>query len=262
MKKKPKWGQNFLVDLEVASRIIEIADIGSSDSVLEIGPGKGVLTHELVPRAGHMTAIEIDPGLCADLKKRYAELPNFKLIEADALRFDYSNVGGRFKVVSNLPYYAATHILKRLIHYRERIVDMTVMLQKEVVERLTAHPGQKEYCSLTVFVQYHCRAEYMLAVRKNAFSPAPKIDSAVIRLTPYPRPPVEVQDEKIFFYIVHAAFLHKRKMLKNNLREWHGQFQVEHDKIELAGIDLTRRGETLSLQEFAAISNYIHSKNA
>jgi 16S rRNA (adenine1518-N6/adenine1519-N6)-dimethyltransferase len=262
MKKKPRWGQNFLIDSGAASRIIEIADIGSSDSVLEIGPGKGILTRELAKRAGRLLALEIDPGLCADLKKHYSDTPGFKLIEADALRFDYSGVGDRFKVVSNLPYYAATHILKRLIHYRQRIVDMTVMLQKEVVERLTANPGQKAYCSLTVFVRYHCRVERMLEVKKHAFSPPPKVDSAVVRLVPHPRPPVAVTDEKVFFHIVHAAFLHKRKMLRNNLREWQSQFLVEHDKIELAGIDLSRRGETLSLEEFAALSNHIRSKNA
>jgi len=261
MKKKIKWGQNFLTDPEAAERILEIAGISRGDAVLEIGPGKGILTQELARRAGELTALEIDPRLCAELEKRFGTVPNFRLVRADALRFDYGCLGGGYKVVSNLPYYAATHILKRLIHYRAGIADMTVMLQKEVVDRLTASPGQKEYGSLSVFVQYHCRVERFLKVGKESFSPPPKIDSSVIKLTPLARPRVTVADEKTFFQIVHAAFLHKRKMLKSNLKHWQKQFKVEQDKIRLAGIDLSRRGETLSLQDFAVIANHIESKN-
>ena len=137
---------------------------------------------------------------------------------------------------------------------------MTVMLQKEVVDRLTAQPGEKEYGSLSVFIQYYCKLERILEVKKECFSPPPKIDSSVIRLTPLPQPKVVVIDENIFFKIVHAAFLHKRKMLKSNLKEWQKQFKTEGGKIKLAEIDLSRRGETLSLQDFASISNHISSK--
>ncbi|MFQ5671528.1 MAG: 16S rRNA (adenine(1518)-N(6)/adenine(1519)-N(6))-dimethyltransferase RsmA [Nitrospinales bacterium] len=261
MKKKRKWGQNFLTDPSAAGRILEIAGISRDDAVLEIGPGRGILTQDLVRRAGELTALEIDPRLCAELKKRFSAFPNFRLLQADALKFDYSCLGDRYKVVSNLPYYAATHILKRLIHYRGRIADMTVMLQKEVVDRLTARPGQKEYGSLSVFIQYHCQVERVLEVKKDAFSPPPRIDSSVIRLTPLSRPRVSVADEKAFFQIVHAAFLHKRKMLKSNLKQWQKRYQVEQDRIRLAGIDLSRRGETLSLQDFAVIANHIKPGN-
>lgn len=261
MKKRIKWGQNFLVDPEIAGKIVDIADISPGDSILEIGPGKGILTKDMINRTERLTAIEIDPALCDDLSKRFGPQSNFCLIQADALKFDYSSIGERFKVVSNLPYYAATHILKRLIHYRERIVDMTVMLQKEVAARLAARPGKKEYGFLSVFVQYHCEVNHELEVTRESFSPPPKIDSSVIKLTPLARPKAVVEDEKIFFQIAHAAFLHKRKTLKNNLKQWQKQFRVEHDKIKLAGIDLNRRGETLSIQEFALISNHIHSKD-
>lgn len=261
MKKRRKWGQNFLTDQDVVDKIIQIADISPEDSVLEIGPGRGVLTQDLMDKACQLTAIEVDPSLCAELEKQFGACSNFRLLQADALKFDYSCIGKRFKVVSNLPYYAATHILKRLIHYRERITDMTVMLQKEVAARLAAQPGQKEYGSLSVFIQYHCKVELFFEVKKESFSPVPKIDSSVIKLTPLAQPKVVVENEKTFFQVVHASFLHKRKMLKSNLKQWQKQFQVEQDKIQLAGIDLNRRGETLSLQDFALISNHIHTKN-
>ncbi|MEC7641555.1 MAG: 16S rRNA (adenine(1518)-N(6)/adenine(1519)-N(6))-dimethyltransferase RsmA [Nitrospinota bacterium] len=260
MKKRRKWGQNFLADPEIAGRILDLANISPDDTVLEIGPGRGILTQDLIQRSSQLTVLEIDPALCANLRERFSALPNFHLIQADALKFDYSCLGLRFQVVSNLPYYAATHILKRLIHYRNRIHAMTVMLQKEVVDRLTAQPRQKEYGSLSVFIQYHCKVERALEVKKESFSPPPKIDSSVIRLTPLAQPKVAVTDERTFFKIVHAAFLHKRKMLKSNLKEWQKQFEVGEGKIKLAEIDLTRRGETLSLQDFALISNHICSK--
>ena len=135
---------------------------------------------------------------------------------------------------------------------------MTVMLQKEVVDRLVAEPGKKDYSSLSVFIQYFCDVERILEVPKSAFSPIPKIDSSVIRLKPLPGPKVQVSNEKTFFKVVHAAFLHKRKMLKNNLKEWQRLFKVKKEIIHVEGIDLNRRGETLSLEDFALISNYIN----
>ncbi len=260
MKKRP-LGHNFLVDHEVAREIVRSSRVSGDDHVLEIGPGKGVLTQYLLEKAGSLTAIEVDPKLCAGLRERFGAHENFRLLEADALKYDYTAVGPRFKVVSNLPYYAATHILKRLIEYRSRVADMTVMMQKEVVDRLVAGPGQKEYGSLTVFVQFYTEVERLLEVEKNAFSPPPKIDSSVIKLTPLAQPRVKVEDRQTFFKIVHAAFLHKRKMLKNNLKVWEKQFIKENGTVRLAGIDMARRGETLSLDDFAALSNHIHTHN-
>ncbi len=258
MKKKQKWGQNFLTDESIAVEIVDSADIGEDDIVLEIGPGAGILTQLLIARAKKVIALEIDPDLCRPLQKRFGENSNFQLIQGDALKFDFSQVGSHFKVVSNLPYYAATHILKRLIRYGSRIGSMTVMLQKEVVDRLVAEPSNKEYSSLSVFVQYHCDAERILEVPKFSFSPTPKIDSSVVCLKPLDFPKVQVSSEKTFFKVVHAAFLHKRKMLKNNLKEWKPLFKNEKEITHVEGIDLNRRGETLSLNDFAVISNYFH----
>ncbi len=255
--KKRALGQNFLIDADIAHRIVQAARITDADTVLEIGPGKGILTELLIERAARVIAIEVDPKLCTQLKKRFGAKDNFTLLEDDAVKFDYSKLGTGIKVVSNLPYYAATHIVKRLIHYHAHIRDLTVMLQKEVVDRFTAAPAQKEYGSLSVFIQYHCDTERLLEVPKTAFSPQPKIASSVVKLTPLARPKVAVQDEKNFFKVVSAAFLHKRKMLKNNLKLWQNRFETQNGKTQLAGIDLSRRGETLSLSDFARISNHL-----
>jgi 16S rRNA (adenine1518-N6/adenine1519-N6)-dimethyltransferase len=257
MRKKQPLGQNFLCDPGIAGQIVDLANISPDDHVVEIGPGKGVLTAGLLERSKSLTALEVDPRLCEALTKRFGSRPGFRLLQADASKFDYSSLGSGFKVVSNLPYYIGTPILKRLIHYGSRITDMTLMLQKELVDRLVAEPGNKEYGSLTVFIQYHCDVERLLEVKQSCFSPPPKVDSSVIRVIPLPRPRVVVHSEKTFFKVMHAAFLHKRKMLKNNLKDWGNQFQTDQDKLLLAGIDLSRRGETLSLEDFAAIANTI-----
>ena len=258
MKKRP-LGQNFLKDPSIAQEIVRLAQISPEDPVLEIGPGKGILTQFLLESANPLTALEIDKKLCGELKQKFATKSNFRLIEGDAAKFDYGSIGSGLKVVSNLPYYAATHIVKRLIHYRDRIADMTVMMQKEVVDRFVAHPGQKEYGSLTVFIQFHCQVERLMEIDKTSFSPPPKIDSSLVKLTPLSGPRVLVKNQKTFFKVVNAAFLHKRKMLKSNLKDWQNQFQWENDHMHLAGIDLSRRGETLSIADFATLSNFIHT---
>jgi len=258
MKKRP-LGQNFLKDPSIAQEIVRLARISLEDPVLEIGPGKGILTQYLLQSANPLTALEIDKKLCGELQQKFSDKDNFRLIEGDAAKFDYGSVRPKFKVVSNLPYYAATHIVKRLIDYRASITDMTVMMQKEVVDRLVAHPGQKEYGSLTVFIQFHCQVERLMEIDKTAFSPPPKIDSSLVKLTPLPCPRVQVDSQQTFFKVVNAAFLHKRKMLKNNLKDWQNHFQPENDQMRLAGIDLSRRGETLSLADFATLSNFIHT---
>ena len=211
----------------------------------------------MLPLTGFMTAIELDPKLCRKLETRFSDTPSFRIIENDAAKFDYASLEPGFKVVSNLPYYAATHIMKKLIHFGNRIQSMTLMMQKEVVDRLTAEPCNKEYSSLSVYVQYHCKVERLLEIPNTAFSPRPKIDSSLFSLKPLPQPSVQVEDPQLFFKIVNAAFLHKRKMLKNNLKPWEDKFE----QARLAGIDLSRRGETLSMSDFANIANYLHSKN-
>lgn len=261
MRKRP-LGQNFLVDPEITQQIIELANIQPDDNVVEIGPGKGVLTQQLVSSARSLTVIELDPKLCREIENRFGkDNPSFKAIEGDAAKFDYSSLKSGFKVVSNLPYYAATHIMKKLIHFGSRIQTMTLMMQKEVVDRLTAQPGNKEYSSLSVYVQYHCKIERLLEIPNTAFSPRPKIDSSLFSLEPLPNPKVQVEDPQLFFKIVNAAFFHKRKMLKNNLKSWQNHFTNEKGLSRLAGIDLSRRGETLTMSDFANLANYLYSIN-
>ncbi len=261
MRKRP-LGQNFLIDLSIAQHIIQLAHIQPGEQVVEIGPGKGVLTQLLIHKTDSLTAIELDPRLSKDLQNRFGNIPSFKLIEGDAANFDYASLGEGLKVVSNLPYYAATHIMKKLIHFRNQICSMTLMLQKEVVARLTAKPGQREYGSLSVFVQYYCEVQRLLEIPNTAFSPKPKIDSSLIGLTPLPQPKVQVENPKLFFKLVNSAFFHKRKMLKNNLKDWEHLFNQENGQVRLAGIDLSRRGETLSLEDFADIANHVHALTA
>ncbi|MBT5469672.1 MAG: ribosomal RNA small subunit methyltransferase A [Nitrospina sp.] len=261
MRKRP-LGQNFLVDSEIAQNIIALANIQPEDDVVEIGPGKGVLTQRLLPITRSLTAIELDPKLCRELETRFqGNSSSFRIIEGDAAKFDYSSIKPGFKVVSNLPYYAATHIMKKLIHFGSQIQSMTLMMQKEVVDRLTAKPGNKEYSSLSVYVQYHCDVERLLEIPNTAFSPRPKIDSSLFSLKPLPQPKVQVQDPQLFFKIVNAAFYHKRKMLKNNLKSWESNFTDKQGQSQLAGIDLSRRGETLSMSDFANMANYLYSPN-
>lgn len=259
MRKKRPLGQNFLNDSGIAAEIVEAAQIPPDGRVLEIGPGKGILTRELLDHAGSVLALEIDSRLCGPLNRRFGGNPKFQLLQADALTYDYSAAGKGYQVVSNLPYYAATPIMKRLIHYREHIVNMTLMLQKEVVDRLVAEPGTRAYGSLSVFTQFHCRVERLLEVGRKSFNPPPKVDSAVIRLTPHAQPPVAVDNFKTFYHVVNTAFFHKRKMLRNNLKGLNKPYQIDIKIIEDAGIQLDRRGETLSLEEFAALANLIET---
>ena len=257
--KKQRLGQNFLINESIAREIIEQAGVSNDQNVLEIGPGKGILTAILIKKTQSLTAIEIDPKLCLELTNRFKKDNNFQLIQSDAIKYDYSKLMNRYQIISNLPYYAATHILKRLIHYRKHFTSITVMLQKEVVDRLVATPESRNYGSLSIFIQFYCDVERLMEVGKESFSPKPKIDSSVIKLTPLENPRAKVDSLKTFFSVVNASFLHKRKMLKNNLTGWESLFKNKNGKTELAGINLSRRGETLSIQEFAIISNHINS---
>jgi len=259
MRKKRPLGQNFLNDFGIAADIVRLTNIPPEGRVLEIGPGKGILTQPLLEQAGSVLALEIDPRLCDALTKRFGGNPKFQLLKADAVTYDYSAAGKGFQVVSNLPYYAATPIMRRLIHYREFIADMTLMLQKEVADRLVADPGTRAYGSLSVFTQFHCRVERLLEVGRQSFSPPPKVDSSVIRLTPHEQPPVMVDNLKTFHHVVNTAFFHKRKMLRNNLKGLNKPYQIDIKIIEDAGICLDRRGETLTLEEFAALANLIEA---
>lgn len=256
-KPKRRLGQNFLVDDSVVDAIIRIADIDEKETILEIGPGKGILTYPLAKRVKRVIALEIDEDLCGFLNDHLAGLSNVEIIHTNALTFDYGGLKGRFRVIANLPYYISIPLIVKLLEDREMIPEMFLMVQKEVADRITARPGIKDYGSISIFVQYLSNVEIVLNVSRESFRPIPKVDSAVIKITSFVRPIVEVIDEGLFFRIVRYAFALRRKTLRNSLKSLNIPPDMLKEAFRMAGIDPSRRGETLSLQEFANLSNLI-----
>jgi 16S rRNA (adenine1518-N6/adenine1519-N6)-dimethyltransferase len=271
MKAKRRLGQNFLVDTSYQERIIRAVHPQPNETILEIGPGHGALTEYLVASGARVIAIELDHALIAPLRASFALHDNFTLVAADALDVDFaaliqaagpatsSHQTGR--VVANLPYYISTPIIQRLIA-TPAITEMTVMLQREVVERITAASGGKEYGYLSVLVQYACEAESLFDVPPGAFRPAPKVWSSVLRLTRRTSPAAEVRDEALFIELAKLLFAQRRKTILNNLRA--GQTRLPqadlHAALAQAGLDAQRRAETLTLAEMAALANAFSGK--
>lgn len=260
---KKRLGQNFLVDRNVLNKIIDAADIHEGDPVLEIGPGVGTLTQALAERGAKVVAVEIDRNAIDLLSEVLADYPNVEIVNADFLNLDlpqflidhFGDV--RVKALGNLPYYITSPIISALFTAGPRIERIVMMVQKEVAERLKSGPGTKAYGSMSVYVQYHSEAEIVAHVSKNVFLPPPEVSSAIVRLTPRIRPPVDVPSEEIFFDVVHCAFGKRRKTLLNSLSDCPAlgleKAQVSQ-VLQDAGIDPARRAETLSLDEFAAIT--------
>ncbi|MDF2636710.1 MAG: Ribosomal small subunit methyltransferase [Pelosinus sp.] len=251
-----KLGQNFLIDEHVVRSIVEAANIAEGDAVLEIGPGIGTLTQGLAEAGAEVTAVEIDRRLIEVLAKTLEGYENIKVVHGDILRIDIAKevMAPRYKVVANLPYYITTPIIMGLLEAHMPVDVLVTMVQKEVAQRMVAVPGTKDYGSLSVAVQYYTKPEIMFIVPPSSFIPPPAVDSAVIRCTVREKPPVEV-DERIFFRVVKAAFAQRRKTLSNTLKTTGVPAETLKVILEKAGIDGTRRGETLSLEEFAAIAN-------
>ena len=247
---RKRFGQHFLRDAEVIDRIAAAIAPQADDVLVEIGPGKGALTAALLRRIGHISAVELDRDLLAPLQTRFGK--RITLYAADVLRFDFAAIAPPqgLRVVGNLPYNISTplifHLLKALPHIR----DMTFLLQREVVQRLVAEPGRKTYGRLSVMVQYHCRAESLFEVGPEAFTPPPKVDSAVVRLTPWASIPSPVKDERLLARLVEQAFSQRRKTLGRALREL-----VESSDFLEADIDPARRAETLSVAEFVRLAD-------
>jgi len=248
---RKRFGQHFLRNHRVVERILQAFQPRAGDSVVEIGPGEGVLTHELAGKAAKLDVVEIDRDLAARLRE---SLPQMVTIHnADALGFDFCALAparGRLRLIGNLPYNISTPLLFHLLDQAHCIHDMLFMLQKEVVDRMAAAPGGKDYGRLSVMMQWGAKVEKLFDVAPGAFYPPPKVDSSVVRLTPHAVPPVEVHDPRRFAEIVKAAFAQRRKVLRNTLKGL-----VAPETMERLGIDPGRRAETLSLQEFAALSN-------
>ncbi|MCG6975343.1 MAG: 16S rRNA (adenine(1518)-N(6)/adenine(1519)-N(6))-dimethyltransferase RsmA [Acidiferrobacterales bacterium] len=249
---KKRFGQHFLHDRAVVARIVSAFRPQSTDHVAEIGPGPGVLTRELAHRVGRFDAVEIDRDLAAALTTEFAAQSSVTIHEVDALAFDFCSLteaDETLRLIGNLPYNISTPLLFHLFAQHRCIHDMLFMLQKEVVDRLCAVPGNKDYGRLSVMAQWQCRIERCFNVGPGAFTPPPKVDSAVVRLVPIDKP-ISVTDTDHFAHVVKAAFAQRRKTLRNSLREI-----MDADAIRAAGVDPVRRPETLTVAEFAALAN-------
>lgn len=253
-------GQNFLIDDSVLTDIVEGAEVDENDLVIEIGPGVGSLTAQLIGKAKKVVSIELDNDLIPILETELGEYENFSLIHNDALKVDFNEIIGEeksVKLVANLPYYVTTPIIVRLLKENYNFKSLTIMIQKEVAERIDAEPNCKEYGALSLLVQYYCNTKKVRIVPPSCFIPRPKVDSIVIRLDRLEKPRVEVKDEKLMFDIIRNAFNMRRKTLWNGTKF----LGIEKEKLEKAyeeaGIDPKRRGETLTLEEFAKLSDRI-----
>lgn len=254
-------GQNFLVDQSVPRDIVDGADVGPEDLVIEIGPGVGTLTAQLLKIAKRVVAIELDDTLIPILTEELGEYPNFSLIHNDALKVNFDEVIGdeqSVKLVANLPYYVTTPIIVKLLKEKHKFKSLTIMIQKEVAERMNAEPGNKDYGALTLLVQYYCNTKIVRKVPPACFIPRPKVDSIVIRLDKLDEPKVKVDNEKLFFDIIRNSFNMRRKTLWNGVKSIGPAKEKLEAAFEKAGVDPKRRGETLSIQEFATLSNCIN----
>jgi 16S rRNA (adenine1518-N6/adenine1519-N6)-dimethyltransferase len=253
------WGQHFLIDRNILNKVIRTAQVEEKDVVLEVGPGLGEMTIGLAKKAKRVITIEIDSKLVEILKKKVTDYPNVEVIKGDILKVDFNKLLNQgkdpVKVVANLPYQISTPLLFRFIESKKLFFTLTLMLQKEVAERMVAPPGGKEYGPLSIFVQLVSNLSIRFFVKPTAFFPPPKVESAVIHMIWKEKPMVEVKDEEWFKKIVKGCFSYRRKTLINALK--HSDLPLPHDiepRIKKTGIDPQRRPETLSIQEFALLA--------
>ena len=260
-----RFGQNFLIDAHVLEKIVSAAGITKDDCVLEIGPGIGTMTQYLAESAGQVIAVEIDTNLLPILADTLKDYSNVKVINQDILKVDINelvkeyNNGRPIKVVANLPYYITTPIIMGLFESNVPIDNITVMVQKEVADRMQVGPGSKDYGALSLAVQYYASPYIVANVPPNCFIPRPNVGSAVIRLTRYQEPPVQVKDPKLMFKLIRASFNQRRKTLQNGLNNSpESSFSKEEitKAIESLGVSPSVRGEALSLEQFAQLANY------
>lgn len=259
---RKNYGQNFLIDSHVIEKIIAAAEIDKDTNVLEIGPGIGTLTQYLAESAGHVTAVEIDDKLIPILEKTLKEYDNVNIIHGDILKQDIADIfgGEKFKIVANLPYYITTPIIMNLLEERVPAESITVMIQKEVADRMMAGPGSKDYGALSLAVQYYAEPYIAANVPQNCFMPRPNVASTVIRLSLREKSLVEAADEKHMFKLIRAAFNQRRKTLANAVKNFEGlsysREEVENALLKM-GLDTRVRGEALDLEQFAKLSNLL-----
>ena len=262
-----RFGQNFLIDTHVLERIIEASEITKDDFVLEIGPGIGTMTQYLCEAARQVLAVEIDNNLIPILQETLSPYDNVEILHGDILKQDIHEIAEKYndkkpiKVVANLPYYITTPIIMGLLESHVPLANITVMVQKEVAERMQAEPGTKEYGALSLAVQYYAKPYLAANVPPNCFMPRPKVGSAVIQLVRYEEPPVQVENEKLMFRLIRASFNQRRKTLINGLKNSQ-ELDFSKEEIEKAmaetGIPANVRGEALTLKEFADLANAFH----
>ena len=253
---KRRFGQNFLHDPTVIGRIVAAISPAGSEQLVEIGPGQGAITVPLLLQAGRLAVVELDRDLIDPLQARCAGLGELTVYNSDALRFDFCAIAGiePLRIIGNLPYNISTPLLFHLLAQHRCILVMHFMLQKEVVERMAATPGNRQYGRLSVMLQYRCEVAHLFNIGPGAFSPSPNVESAFVRLVPYPSPPVRVEDAAVFEQLVRQAFSQRRKTLRNTLR---GMLSAE--VISALGIDPAARAETLSVSDFALLANHAPS---
>ena len=263
-----KYGQNFLIDTNILERIISESEITKDDCVLEIGPGIGTMTQYLAESAKRVVAVEIDRSLIPILEDTLSGYDNVTVINDDILKVDIKKLCDEYndarpiKVVANLPYYITTPIIMGLFESHVPLKSITIMVQKEVADRMQQKPGSKDYGALSLAVQYYAKPEIVAVVSPNCFIPKPNVSSAVIRLTRYENPPIEVDDEHFMFSLIRASFNQRRKTLANGLAN--GGLGLDRETVnsmlEKMGLSLTVRGEVLTLEQFAKLSNLLGKK--
>jgi 16S rRNA (adenine1518-N6/adenine1519-N6)-dimethyltransferase len=251
---KKSLGQNFLKDENIIAQIIQYVSPGKSQHFIEVGPGLGALTKAILPFVGSLDAIEFDKDVIPELEKACKEKGVLRIHQADALKFDFSTLikgADKARVIGNLPYNISTPLLFHLITFSKKIQDMHFMLQKEVVDRICASLGTKRYGRLTVMLQYYCKAEFLFEVPPEAFTPKPKVDSAILRLVPYDRPPYPAKNMETLSIVVRTAFNQRRKTLRNTLKSI-----ISEEELQALGIDPKQRPEQTSLKAFVDIANF------
>ena len=256
-KARKRFGQNFLTDDHVIDRIVQSIGIHAEDKLVEIGPGQGALTREILPLVNELDVIELDRDLILGLELLKSRYPGLQIHNADAMRFDFGQLTNNqtpLRVVGNLPYNISTPLIFNLLAHANIIKDMHFMLQKEVVERMAATPGGGQSGRLTIMVQYRCKVDKLFIVPPESFDPQPKVESAIVRLTPYAELPFVAKNEKDLANLVTQAFSQRRKTLRNCLKTL-----LDVEQIESLGIDAKRRPETLSVEEFVNLANLLDS---
>ncbi|WKD49447.1 16S rRNA (adenine(1518)-N(6)/adenine(1519)-N(6))-dimethyltransferase RsmA [Microbulbifer spongiae] len=258
-KARKRFGQNFLIDETIIERIVRAIAPRASDRLVEIGPGQGAITELLLQHCPSLTAVELDRDLVPLLQFKFREYPQFQVIEQDALKFDFGSIAAQsaLRIVGNLPYNISTPLLFHLLSFKGKVQDMHFMLQKEVVDRLSATPGTKSYGRLSVMAQYHCRVQGLFPVPARSFRPAPKVESAIVRLTPHSPPSCSAKDERLLGQIVNTAFQQRRKTLRNALKPLFPELEPES-----VPLDMSRRPETLSVGDFVQLANTCFERNS